>query len=87
MAIAPAAAPSGVDEAAVALPAQFVNHVHITMYSGGLVRLSFAEAPTPDAPLYRMSMIMTQQDARTIFQGILNGLSGVPAPSPGPFRN
>ena len=38
-----------IDAAALALSAPFVNHVQITKYGAGLVRLSFAEATAPNA--------------------------------------
>jgi hypothetical protein len=80
----PASEDASIDAEALALSAQFVNHVQVTTYGAGLVRLSFGEAPTPNAAVYRTAIVMTLADARQLLQEVLKVLDRAGPPlSPG----
>jgi hypothetical protein len=76
---APAPVPDGIDPGALELPAIWVNHLQITQYSAGLVRVSFAETPVPNMPVYRTAILMTVGDARQL--GLALAQIGGPEPS------
>jgi hypothetical protein len=77
-----------IDAAALALSAPFVNHVQITKYGAGLVRLSFAEATAPNAAVYRTAIVMTLADVQQLFPEVLKALDGAgPTPSQGTHPN
>lgn len=61
---------SDTDARALILPASFANHVQIDRYGTTLVRLTFAEAPTPAAPAYRAAVLMHVDDARMLVEGL-----------------
>lgn len=84
----PVSEAANIDAAALALSAPFVNHVQITKYGAGLVRLSFAEATAPNTAVYRTAIVMSLADARQLFQEVLKALDGAdPAPSRGTRPN
>ena len=60
------------DPAAMVLPASFVNRFQLTSLGGALVRMSFAEASSPEHSFYRAAVMMTAADAKDLAHTILN---------------
>lgn len=85
--MAKAPLPEGLDAEALQLPAVFVNHMQISRLGPSLVRISFGEAPAPNAPFYRSAVLMTVEDARTLVDTLVKALNApMPQPSPATLR-
>jgi hypothetical protein len=82
--------PAGLDAKALETPAIFVNHFQMMKLGAHLVRITFGEAPVPNAPNYRSAIIMAVEDARQLASVLLqvaNAEPQNPSPPEGSLRN